>query len=69
VGLLTYDLVHKLRLISQIYAPAGKLDILNHPSVYAFSDLLVRILAGWNSLSSPGALLAQPRLADDDRTD
>ncbi len=58
VGILVYDLIRKLWLISRIYSYARKLDLFNHRSLYAFSGLTARILAGWILLSYPNVLLA-----------
>jgi len=56
VGILIYDLVRKLWLIGRIYSYARKLDLFNHRSLYAFSGLTARILAGWLLLSYPNVL-------------
>ena len=58
VGILVYDLIRKLWLISRIYALGGKFDLFNRHTLYAFSGLTARILAGWLILSYPSALLA-----------
>lgn len=56
VGILMYDLVRKLWLIGRIYAYARNLDLFNHRSLYAFSGLTARILAGWILLSYPNVI-------------
>lgn len=58
VGILMYDLIRKLWLISRIYMLGGKFDLFNRRTLYAFSGLTARILAGWLILSYPSALLA-----------
>ncbi len=58
VGILMYDLIRKLWLISRIYTLGGKFDLFNRRTLYAFSGLTARILAGWLILSYPSALLA-----------
>ena len=59
VGILMYDLIRKLWLISRIYTLGGKFDLSeNRRTLYAFSGLTARILAGWLILSYPSALLA-----------
>jgi len=58
VGILMYDLARKLWLIGRIYSYADRLDLFNHRSLYAFSGLTARILAGWLLLSYPNALLS-----------
>jgi hypothetical protein len=58
VGILIYDLIRKLWLISRIYTLGGKFDLFNRRTLYAFSGLTARILAGWLILSYPNALLA-----------
>jgi len=57
VGILMYDLIRKLWLISRIYTLGGKFDLFNRRTLYAFSGLTARILAGWLILSWPSALL------------
>ncbi len=57
VGILIYDLIRKLWLISRIYTLGGKFDLFNRRTLYAFSGLTARILAGWLILSYPNALL------------
>jgi hypothetical protein len=57
VGILMYNLIRKLWLIGRIYPLAGRLDLNNHRSLYAFSGLTARIWAGWIVLSYPSVLL------------